>query len=105
MNFNDVAALNPIGALGMMFGDGIANLVSHRHTKMLARYLGKTEYYDKVTDCPPITLYHGRIYQISVQPPSTLNNGWTIVRIYDHKGRYLTWIPYSVDYRRFWDQV
>ena len=102
---NDIAALNPIGAVGMMLGEGIANLVSSRHTKMFARYLGRTEYYDKVTDCPPVTLYHGRIYQISVQPPSMLNNGWTIVRIYDHRGRYLTWVPYSVDYRRFWDQV
>lgn len=103
MDIGAVAAINPFAAVGLMFGEGLANLSGR--TKMYARYLGKTEYYDKVTDCPPITLYHGRIYQISVQPPSMLNNGWTIVRIYDHRGRFLTWVPYSVDYRRFWGQV
>ena len=76
-----------------------------RRTKMFARYMGQTEYYDKVDDCPPVTLYHGKIYEIEVQDRSTFNNGWTIVRIYDYDGKFLTWVPYSVDYRKFWHQV
>ena len=72
---------------------------------MYARYLGKTEYYDKVSNCPPVTLVHGHVYQISVQLHSYMHNGWTIVRIYDDDGRYLTWVPYAVDYRRYWGQV
>lgn len=79
---------------------------SSPRTKMLARYMGQTEYYDKVSDCPPVTLYHGKVYQIEVQKKKSMfNNGWTIVRVYNYDGTFLTWVPYSVDYRKFWHQV
>ena len=103
MDIGTVAAINPFAAVGLMLGERLANLSIR--TKMYARYLGETEYYDKVSNCPPVTLVHGRVYQINVQPHSYMNDGWTIVRIYDEDGRYLTWIPYAVDYRRYWGQV
>lgn len=103
MDVGTVAAINPFAATGRMLGEGLASLFGR--TKMYARYLGKTEYYDKVSNCPPVTLVHGRIYQISVQPHFYTHKGWTIVRIYDDDGRYLTWVPYAVDYRRYWGQV
>lgn len=103
MDIGAVAAINPFAATGMMLGENFANFFGR--TKMYARYLGKTEYYDKVSNCPPVTLVHGRVYQISVQLHSYMHNGWTIVRIYDDDGRYLTWVPYAVDYRRYWGQV
>lgn len=92
-----LAMLNPFAAVGMMMG---ANILSRQ--KMLARYLGETEYYDKVTDCPPVTLVHGRVYQIAVSGPNIFNNGWTTVRVYDTNGKYLTWVPYSVSWKRYW---
>lgn len=70
--------------------------------KVIARFKGQTEYYDKVTNCPPVTLVHGRLYKISVREPG-FSGGYTIVRVYDTYGHYLTWIPYSVSYRRFWE--
>lgn len=94
----------PGATVSYMFGDGIANLIFPRR-KMLARYLGETEYYDKVTDCPPVTIVHGRVYQILVNEPSIFNNGQTIVRIYDTNGVYLTWVPYSVSWRRYWGLI
>ena len=103
MDMGTVAAVNPFATVGLMLGDGLANLSGR--TKMYARYLGKTEYYNKVSNCPPVTLVHSRVYQISVQLHSYMHNGWTIVRIYDDNGRYLTWVPYAVDYRRYWGQV
>ena len=103
MDMGTVAAVNPFAAVGLMLGEDLANLSGR--TKMYARYLGKTEYYNKVSNCPPVTLVHGRVYQISVQLRSYMHNGWTIVRIYDDDGRYLTWVPYAVDYRRYWGQV
>lgn len=103
MDMGAVAAINPFAAVGLMSGKGLASLFGR--TKMYARYLGKTEYYDKVNNCPPVTLVRGRVYQISVQLHSYMHNGWTIVRIYDYDGRYLTWVPYAVDYRRYWGQV
>ena len=103
MDMETVAAVNPFAAVGLMLGEGLANLSGC--TKMYACYLGKTEYYDKVSNCPPVTLVHGHVYQISVQLHSYMHNGWTIVRIYDDDGRYLTWVPYAVDYRRYWGQV
>ena len=103
MDTGAVAAINPFAAVGPMFGKGLANLFGR--TKMYARYLGKTEYYNKVSNCPPVTLVNGRVYQISVQLHSYMHNGWTIVRIYDDDGHCLTWIPYAVDYRRYWGQV
>lgn len=51
--------------------------------KIQARFLGDTEYYDKVSDCPPITLVHNRIYTIEVQQGSAFARGWTVVRVYD----------------------
>ena len=101
MDMGTVAAINPFAAVGMMLGEGLANLSGR--TKMRARYLGKTEYYDKVSNCPPVTLVHGHVYQISVQLHSYMHNGWDIVRIYDTHGNYLTWVPYSVSYQRFWE--
>lgn len=74
----------------------------NREKKMVARYVGKTEYYDKVSNCPPVTLVNGKLYQISVKPRD-FANGWDIVRIYDTHGNYLTWVPYSVSYQRFWE--
>lgn len=103
MDIGTVVAINPFAAIGAMFGEGLASRFDR--TKMYARYLGETEYYNKVNDCPPVTLVHGRVYQISVQMHSFTHNGWTIVRIYDDDGRYLTWVPYAVDYRRYWGQV
>lgn len=103
MDMGTVAAINPFAAVGLMSGEGLASLFGR--TKMYARYLGKTEYYNKVSNCPPVTLVHGRVYQITVQLHSYMHNGWTIVRIYDNDGRYLTWVPYAVDYRRYWGQV
>lgn len=103
MDTGTVAAINPFAAAGLMLGEHLASLFGR--TKMYARYLGETEYYNKVSDCPPVILVHGRVYQISVQMHSYLHNGWTIVRIYDDDGRYLTWVPYAVDYRRYWGQV
>lgn len=70
--------------------------------KVSARFKGTTEYYDKVTNCPPVTLVHGRVYQISVRERGFFG-GYTIVRVYDIHGRYLTWVPYSVSYQRFWE--
>lgn len=98
-----VAAINPFAVTGLTFGNGLASLFGR--TKIYARYLGKTEYYDKVNNCPPVTLIQGRVYQISVQLHSYMHNGWTIVRVYDDDGRYLTWVSYAVDYRRYWGQV
>ena len=103
MDVGTVLSINPLAAVGLISGKELASLFGR--TKMHARYLGKTEYYDKVSNCPPVTLIHGRIYQISVQLHSYMHNGWTIVRIYDDDGRYLTWVPYAVDYRRYWGQV
>lgn len=103
MDMGTVTAINPFAAVGLISGEGLASLFGR--TKMYARYLGKTEYYDKVSNCPPVTLVHGHVYQISVQLHSYMHNGWTIVRIYDNDGRYLTWVPYAVDYRRYWGQV
>lgn len=103
MDVGSVAAINPFAAIGLMSGKGFTNLFGRK--KMYARYLGKTEYYDKVSNCPPVTFVHGHVYQISVQRHSYMHNGWTIVRIYDNDGRYLTWVPYAVDYRRYWGQV
>ena len=103
MDMGAVAAINPFAFVGLMLGEGLANLSGR--TKMYARYLGETEYYDKVTDCPPVTLVHGRVYQIVVSGPSIFNNGWTIVRVYDTNGKYLTWVPYSVSWKRYWGQV
>lgn len=101
MDMGTVAAVNPFAAIGRMLADGFNSLFGR--TKMYARYLGKTEYYDKVNNCPPVTLVRGRVYQISVQLHSYIHNGWTIVRVYDDDdGRYLTWVPYAVDYRRYW---
>ena len=103
MDMGTIAAINPFAAVGLMLGERLASLSVR--TKMYARYLGETEYYDKVSNCPPVTLVHGRVYQINVQPHSYMSDGWTIVRIYDDDGRYLTWVPYAVDYRRYWGQV
>ena len=103
MDVGSVLSINPLAAVGLIYGKELASLFGR--TKMYARYLGKTEYYDKVSNCPPVTLVHGRVYQISVQLHSYMHNGWTIVRIYDNDGRYLTWVPYAVDYRRYWGQV
>ena len=103
MDVGSVLSINPLAAVGLISGERLASLFGR--TKMYARYLGKTEYYDKVSNCPPVTLVHGRVYQISVQLHSSMHNGWTIVRIYDYDGRYLTWVPYAVDYRRYWGQV
>lgn len=92
-----LAMLNPFATVRRMTE---ANILSPQ--KMLARYLGETEYYDKVTDCPPVTLVHGLVYQIAVSGPNIFNNGWTTVRVYDMHGKYLTWIPYSVSWKRYW---
>lgn len=92
-----LAMLNPFATVRKMME---ANILSPQ--KMLARYLGETEYYDKVTDCPPVTLVHGRVYQITVSGPNIFNNGWTTVRVYDTNGKYLTWVPYSVSWERYW---
>lgn len=100
MDMGTVAAVNPFAAIGRMLDEGLNSLFGR--TKMYARYLGKTEYYDKIKNCPPVTLVHGRVYQISVQLHSYMHNGWTIVRVYDDDGRYLTWVPYAIDYRRYW---
>lgn len=70
-----------------------------------AKYLGQTEFYDKVMDCPPIMLMHNRIYKILVRPRGMFG-AFDIVRIYDTYGRYLTWIPYSIDpIGSFWEYV
>lgn len=74
-------------------------------SKVQARFLGDTEYYDKASDCPPITLVHNLIYTIEVQQGNLFARGWTIVRVYDFRGRFLTWIPYSVSPYRFWEVV
>ena len=104
MGMGTVTTINPFVALGLMFDKGLASFFGRK--KIYARYLGKTEYYDKANNCPPITFVHGRVYQISVQLHSyILHNGWTIVRIYDDNGHYLTWVPYAVDYRLYWGQV
>lgn len=103
MDMGTVAVINPFAVTGLMFGKRLVSPFGR--TKMYARYLGKTEYYDKVSNCPPVTLVYGRVHQISVQLHSYMHNGWTIVRIYDDDGRYLTWVPYAVDYRRYWGQV
>lgn len=104
MNTGTVAEIHPFAAIGLVIDKGLTSFFGRK--KMYARYLGKTEYYDKVSNRPPVTLVHGRVYQISVQLHSYIrHNGWTIVRIYDDDGRYLTWIPYAVDYRRYWGQV
>lgn len=92
-----LAMLNPFATVRRMME---TNILSHQ--KMLARYLGETEYYDKVTDCPPVTLVHGLVYQIAVSGPNIFNNGWTTVRVYDTNGKYLTWVPYSVSWKRYW---
>ena len=70
-----------------------------------ARYLGQTEFYNKVTDCPPIMLTHNRIYKILMRPRGMFG-AFDIVRIYDGYGRYLTWIPYSINPTgTYWEYV
>lgn len=69
-----------------------------------AVYTGRTEEYH-LSGKPSIYLENGKVYKISIQMHSYMHNGWTIVRIYDDDGRYLTWVPYAVDYRRYWSQV
>lgn len=104
MDMGTVAVINPFAATGLMLGGGLASVFFGR-TKMYARYLGKTEYYDKVSNYPPMLLVHNHVYKISVQLHSYMHNGWTIVRVYDDDGNCLTWIPYAIDYRRYWGQV
>ena len=50
MNMGTAAAINPFVATGLMLGENLASLFGR--TKMYARYLGKTKYYDKVSNCP-----------------------------------------------------
>lgn len=90
--------------LGELFGRGISDTLSaHEHytNKFPAQYLGRTELYNKVSNCPPVMLVHGLIYQISVSHKPDYH-GWIIVRVYDADGKYLTWIPYSAPWTHYW---
>lgn len=103
MDYGTAVAINPFVAMMMPF-------VHHSEEtpngeKMWARYLGRSEYYDKVGDCPPVMLWRGNTYQITIDKTKLNSRGWTIVRIYDRKGRYLTWVPYSGDWRAYWQEL
>lgn len=92
-----------MGLFGLLALDKLERMERrNQQRKMVARYVGKTEYYDKVSNCPPVTLVNGQLYQISVKPRD-FASGWDIVRIYDTRGNYLTWVPYSVSYKLYWE--
>ena len=93
--------------LGEILGRGISDTLSTHvrySRKFSAEYLGRTELYNKVTNCPPVMLVHGLIYQISVSNKPDYH-GWIIVRVYDADGKYLTWIPYSAPWTHYWAPV
>lgn len=59
-----------------------------------AIYYGETEFYDKVSDCPPKWIFTNGVY--SVQIDKTHKNNWAyVVYIKDIYDRTLTWIPYG----------
>ena len=103
MDYGTAVAINPFAAMMMPFV--YHSKETPNGEKMWARYLGRSEYYDKVGDCPSVMLWQGRAYQITIDKTKLASRRWTIVRIYDQKGRYLTWVPYSRDWRTFWQEL
>lgn len=67
-----------------------------------AKYKGEDEYYNKVSNCPPVWLRHGNTYKLSFDGYDPIAN-WDVIRVYDNDGRYLTWIPYRVSWSKFWE--
>lgn len=59
-----------------------------------AIYHGETEFYDKVSDCPPKWIFTNGVYLIQID--KTSKNNWAyIVYIKDAYDRTVTWIPYG----------